>query len=81
MMIKEAVEEAFPGNGRLARSAGIYLCHRFSGAKLKDIGDLYGISESGVTQAGKRFEETMKKDSSLEKRVVEIARKLSLSIV
>jgi len=81
MMIKEAVEEAFPGNGRLARSAGIYLCHRFSGAKLKDIGDLYGISESGVTQAGKRFEETMKKDSSLEKRVLEIARKLSLSIV
>jgi REP element-mobilizing transposase RayT len=81
MMIKEAVEEAFPGNGRLARAAGIYLCHRFSGAKLKDIGDLYGISESGVTQAGKRFEETMKKDSSLEKRVLEIARKLSLSIV
>jgi REP element-mobilizing transposase RayT len=81
LMIKLATEEAFPGNGRLARAAGIYLCHRFSGAKLKDIGDLYGISESGVTQAGKRFEETMKKDSSLEKRVLGIAGKLSLSIV
>jgi len=48
---------------------------------MKEIGDLYGISESGVTQAVKRFEETMKKDSSLEKRVLEIAGKLSLSIM
>ncbi len=79
--IKEWSEKAFPGDGRQARAAGIYLCHRFSGVKLKDIGDLYGISESGVTQAGKRFEETMKKDSSLEKRVLEIAGKLGLSIV
>jgi hypothetical protein len=30
--------EAFPGNGRLARTAGIYLCHRFSGAKLNPKG-------------------------------------------
>lgn len=43
-MIKGAAEESFPGDGRLARAAGIYLCHRFSGVKLQDIGDLYGIS-------------------------------------
>jgi len=61
--------------------AGIYLCWRFSGAKLKEIGRLYGISESGVTQAGKRFEEAMKKDNSLKKRIPEITGGMNLSIV
>ncbi|MCC7575499.1 MAG: transposase [Methanomethylovorans sp.] len=79
--IREGAEKAFPENGRLARSSGIYLCHRFSGARLKEIGDLYGISLSGVTQAARRFEEAMKKDRGLEKRVLEIAGKQGLSIV
>jgi len=70
MMIKEAVEEAFPGNGRLARSAGIYHCHRFSGAKLKDIGDLY--AESGVTQASRRLEVMMERDSSADLRLLKM---------
>lgn len=65
----------------MARAAGIYLCHRFSGAKLQKIGDLFGLSPSGVTQAGKRFEEAMKKDKVLEKKVLEVAKKLDLSIV
>ncbi len=76
--IKDAAEEAFPGNGRLARAAGIYLCHRFSGAKLKRTGDLYGISESGVTQAGRRFVEAMKKDVSLSRKIADIRGKLKI---
>ena len=79
--IKAVSEETFPKNARLARMAGIYLCWRFSGAKLKEIGKLYGISESGVTQAGKRFEEAMKKDNSLKKRIPEITGGMNLSIV
>ncbi len=79
--IKAVSEEAFPENVRLARMASIYLCWRFSGAKLKEIGKLYGISESGVTQAGKRFEEAMKKDNSLKKRIPEITGGMNLSIV
>jgi len=79
--IREEAEKAFPENGRLARSSGIYLCHRFSGVRLKEIGDLYGISLSGVTQAARRFEEAMKKDRALEKMVLEIAGKPGLSIV
>ena len=79
--IKEAAEKAFSENCRLARVAGIYLCHHFSGARLKEIGDLYGISQSGVTQAARRFGEAMKKDSAMEKRVLKIADSLGLSIV
>jgi len=78
--IKAAAVKAFPGSGRMARVAGIYLCHRFSGAKLQEIGDLFDLTPSGVTQAGKRFEEAMKKDKVLEKKVLEVARKLDLSM-
>ena len=77
-IIKRGAEEAFQQGSRLARSAGIYLCHRFSGAKLKEIGDLYGISESGVTQAGRRFEEAMKKDVSLSRKIADIRKKLKI---
>ncbi len=79
--IREGAEKAFPGNERQTRAAGIYLCHRLSGARLKEIGDLYGISQSGVTQASRRFEDVMENDSALEKRVLEIARRLNLSKV
>ena len=76
--IKAAAAKAFPDSGRLARAAAIYLCHRFSGAKLQEIGGLFDITPSGVTQAGKRFDEAMKRDKVLEKKVLEVARKLNL---
>ncbi len=60
--IKAVSEEAFPEDSRLARMVGIYLCWRFSGAKLKQIGNLYGISESGVNWACWRFENMMERD-------------------
>ncbi|MDK2846472.1 MAG: REP-associated tyrosine transposase [Synergistales bacterium] len=63
--IKALSEDAFPENERLARMAGIYLCWRFSGAKLKEIGGLYGISESGVNRACRRFENMMERDDDL----------------
>ena len=79
--IKRASEESFAGRTRVARMAGIYLCHRFSGAKLKDIGNLYGISESGVTQARKRFEDAIEKNDSLKQEVLGMAGRLNLSKV
>ena len=64
--------KVFVDNGRLARLAGIYLCHRYSGAKLKEIGDLFLLSESGVTQASRRFEAAMEVKAQLGKKVEEI---------
>jgi len=60
---------------------GLHLFAFWKWAKLKEVGGLYGASQSGVTQAARRFEEAMKKDSTLEKRVLEIARNSGLSIV
>lgn len=74
--IRKVAEEAFPEDVGLGRKAGIYLCHRYSGAKLKEIGELFLLSESGVTQASRRFEKEMERDRSLEKRVAALGSSL-----
>jgi hypothetical protein len=79
--IKAVSEEAFPEDSRLARMAGIYLCWRFSGAKLKEIGDLYGISESGVNRSCDRLESRLEKDRHLEEELQQMAENLKKSKV
>ena len=79
--IKAAAEEAFSEEERLARMAGIYLCRRFSRVKLKEIGELFDLSDSGVTQASRRFETIMTKDESIGRKVQKIVKKLSISKV
>jgi REP element-mobilizing transposase RayT len=74
--IKVVSEEAFPENKRLARMAGIYLCWRYSGAKLKEIGELYGISESGVNRACGRFENMIERDKDLREGLRRLAENL-----
>ena len=76
--IRDMAVEAFAESGRKARGAGVFLCHRYSGAKLKEIGKLFGFSESGVTQASGRFEDAMGKDSSLGKKIQKIIEKVKL---
>lgn len=71
-MIQEAALEIFPDDKRTARFAGIYLCHRYSAAKLREIGCLYRLSDSGVTQARRRFEAAMKVDAPLRKKIEEV---------
>lgn len=77
--IREAAEKAFPEDSKLARAAGIYLCHRFSGTRLKEIGDLYGISESGVNRSCGRLESRLGKDRHLEEELLQLAENLKKS--
>lgn len=46
----------FPRTRGWKLMAGICLCWCYSGAKLREIGELYGIYESGVNGACNRFE-------------------------
>ena len=68
-MIRETVREQFADDERLAEKAGIYLCHRYSGARLREIGVHFGIGESAVAQASSRFSQNLVKDGELKKRV------------
>lgn len=79
--IVKAVRKAYVADDRLASKAAIYLCHRFSGAKLKEIGALFHVSESGITQASKRFAQSMECDEELKGMVRKLGKSLNLSIV
>jgi REP element-mobilizing transposase RayT len=65
-------------NSRLSAKAGIYLCHKYSGCKLKEIGERFGIKESAVSQASRRFAAEMMRDSDVKKIVEQLRVKLAL---
>ena len=79
--ILKAVRTSCPDDERLATKASIYLCHRYSGTKLKVIGELFQLSESGITQASRRFRQVLDGDKKLKGMVQEIMMSLDLSIV
>ncbi|WP_243373130.1 hypothetical protein [Geotalea sp. SG265] len=79
--IVKAVHKAYPADERLAKKMALYLCHRHSGAKLKELGDLFQLSESGVAQASKRFKQDLDGDKQLKGKIQEVAKGLNLSNV
>jgi len=65
----------------LLKRVQIYLCHKFSGQKLKDIGLQFGIGVSGVSQASRRVALQLKDDKKLKKKVDKLILDLGLSTV
>lgn len=62
----------------MARKISIHLCHRFSGERLRNIGERFGLSESGVTQASRRMADKAHKDKILGQGLRKIMEKLGL---
>ena len=62
----------------VARKAAIFLCHKYTGASLKEIGVQFGISDSGVSLASHRFSQTLKGSRRLRKKIGEIQSQLGL---
>jgi hypothetical protein len=51
----------------LLRNVSIYACQKYSGAKLKDIGERFGISDAAVSQASRRVALKAETDPQLKK--------------
>ncbi len=58
-----------------------FLCHKFSGQNLKDIGLHFGVGVSGVSQASRRVALQIKDDKKLKKRLIKLFLDLDLSTV
>lgn len=58
-----------PVDPKLLRNISIYCCQQFSGAKLRDIGAYFGISDAAVSQASRRLTLKCEKDQELKKVV------------
>ncbi len=77
-MIVENVSSVF-GDEKLVQKAGIYLAHRYSGARLKELGAYFGKKESAISQTSRRFKAEMVGDKALAKAVASMEEKLKLS--
>ncbi len=76
--IRSAVEDLFMEDRAKARRVGLYLCRRYTGLKLREIGAAYGVGESAVTQASRRVAKEMKQNASLRKSIGMLERELGL---
>ena len=79
--IQKEVESVFGEDQRLSQRAGLYLCHRLSGMKLKEIGAHFGIGESAVSQASRRLVVEIERDTKLRAEVERIEKRVRLSRV
>jgi len=70
--------ESFFEDRAVARKAALYLCHRFSGRSLREIGRHFGIGESAVSQASRRFEQNLEQDGELRRKLYVIGEKVRL---
>jgi len=77
--IVSAVEKSLGADKVLVRKVGMYLCHRHSGATLREIGKKFRVGESAVSQGSKRLRDKLAEDESLREEVERIC--LILGIV
>ena len=75
-MINIEVKSILTANAKLSRQVSLYLCHKYSGKKLKEIGGYFGVSESAVTQASHRLVMKITRDRKLKKAVEILEEKL-----
>jgi chromosomal replication initiation ATPase DnaA len=61
-----------------SRNVSIYFCHRYSGARLREIGDRFGMSDAAVSQASRRLRVVYENDAVVKKQLEQIKCKLGL---
>ena len=74
--IEHVVDLVFQSDQKLARQVKLYLCHRYSGKRLREIGQRFGVSESGVTQASRRIGTKQQNDKKLRKLITKTLKQL-----
>ena len=63
--IVTAVDTVFQSDKKLARQAGMYLCHRHSGKLIREVANLFKVSESAITEAARTFPLRMEANKKL----------------
>lgn len=65
----------------MAKKVGIYFCHRYSGARLREIGARFGLSDAAVAQASRRIMVAYESDEIIRKVIEGVEAKLKMSAV
>ena len=75
--IQEAVRSEFSEAPDI-KQVSLYLCHNYSGRRLKEIGEYFNLGESGVSQASGRMRKRLEADKKLRQKVEHIQNGLNL---
>lgn len=67
--------KAEPISERQVRKITIYCCHKFSGAKLKEIGEKFGMTEAAVSQTSRRLVSQARQDEALKELLDRLEKK------
>lgn len=70
--ILKAAARVMKGNEKLARQIGMYLCHKYSGKKLREIGELFGVGETAIAEARRLLTRKMEQDKRLGEAVEQV---------
>jgi len=76
-IMKEAQAE-FADDEKLARRAAIYLCHKYSGMRLREIGEHFDVRDTAISEASRRFARELDTDGRLRGMVERIKGKLQI---
>ena len=56
----------------------MWFCHRYSGEKIREIGKLFAVGQSAITEAGRLFPKRIEKDEALAEVIEKIKMVLKL---
>jgi len=76
-IIKE-VKTVFSGDEKLARRASIYLCHKYCGKRLREIGESFNVRDTAISEASRRFARELERNGKLRDMVAGIGEKLKI---
>jgi len=76
--IHKAVESAYHDDPVLERNIQIYMAKSYTGKRLREIGDAFGIGEAAVSQVCRRLSARIDKDKKLKKSISNIRKRLKL---
>ena len=77
-MIEQAVDAEIKTDKKMARQVKLHICHCYSGKRLREIGERFGVSDSGVTQASRRIDDKQKTDKNLRKLILKVIKNLKM---
>jgi len=79
--ILETVTSGAIKDESLRKKMSLYLCCKYSGAKLKEIGTYFNMRESAVSQASRRFAKAVENDKRLKAHLKKVTGKIRMSYV
>jgi hypothetical protein len=71
----------FGSDPQVSKKAALYICHRYSGKKLKEIDVCFVVGESAVSRSSRRFEALLYREKEIRKKIIQLYKKLNLSNV